>query len=196
MLKKILLPLAAVFLAFRSYEILRSLWILDPSEMIPWIKVLLAILLNLFITGVFAFIGFAYKTSLLLPEGYYRVRNKNLTSKLSRILKIEYFRKFLLVLFWGKKKNRQKYFDGTKTGLENFDFQTRQSEFGHLAALIFIQLSVIPILIQGHYLIAFLTTSINFLSNYYPILLQRSHRIQIERIRNIQKRRQDREQKT
>ncbi|WP_394330522.1 hypothetical protein [Psychroflexus sediminis] len=41
-----------------------------------------------------------------------------------------------MFVFWGKKKNKQKYFDGTKSGLENLDYQTKQSEFGHLAALV------------------------------------------------------------
>jgi len=187
MVKKILFPLIAVFLGFRSYEILKSLWLADPSEFGLWMKLLLSFLLNLFITGIFAFIGFAYKTNKILPASYYRIKNKELIYKSSNFLKIEYFRKFLLILFWGKRKNRQKYFDGTKSGLENLDYQTKQSEFGHLASLIMIQLSVVTMFIKGHYMIAFLTTALNFISNFYPVLLQRNHRIQIERIKNIQK---------
>jgi hypothetical protein len=188
MVKKILFPLIAIFLAFRSYEIIRTLWLADPSEFSLRIKLLLSFLLNLFITGIFAFMGFAYKTNRLLPENFYRIKNKELTSKLYNILHVEYFKKFLLLLFWGKQKNRQKYFDGSKSGLENLDYQTRQSEFGHLAALVMIQLSVVTMFIKGHYLIAILTTALNFISNFYPVLLQRNHRIQIERIKNIQKR--------
>ena len=188
MVKKILFPLISLFLAFRSYEILKTLWLMDPSEFDLWIKFILAFLLNLFITGIFAFVGFTYKTNQLLSEDYYRIKNKELIYKSSKFLKIEYFKKFLLVLFWGKRKNRKKYFDGTKSGLENLDYQTRQSEFGHLAALVVIQLSVVIISIKGHYLIAFLTTTLNFISNFYPVLLQRNHRIQIQRIKNIKKR--------
>ena len=188
MVKKIFFPLISIFLAFRSYEILITLWLVEPSEFSLWIKLLLSFLLNLFITGIFAFLGFAYKTNRLLPENYYRIKNKDLISKLSKLLQVEYFKKFLLLLFWGKNKNRKKYFDGTKSGLENLDYQTRQSEFGHLAALVIIQLSAMIMLIKGHYLIAVLTTTLNFISNFYPVLLQRNHRIQIERIKNIQKR--------
>jgi hypothetical protein len=188
MVKKILFPLIAIFLAFRSYEILKTLWLVEPSEFSLWMKLLLSFLLNLFMTGIFAFMGFAYKTNQLLPENYYRIKNRNLIFKLSKFLQVEYFKKFLLILFWGKKKNRQKYFDGTKSGLENLDYQTRQSEFGHLAALVVIQLGVVTMLIQEHYLIAILTTTLNFISNFYPVLLQRNHRIQIERIKTIQKR--------
>ena len=185
MAKKILFPLMAVFLAYRSYEISKTFWFAEPSELSLSIKILLSVILNLFITGFFAFMGFAFKTNRLLPPNYYRIKNQNLITKLSKLLKIEYFKKFLLLLFWGKKKNRLKYFDGTKSGLENFDYQTRQSEFGHLAALVIIQLVVLVMLIKAHYIMAILTTTLNFISNFYPVVLQRNHRIKITRIRNI-----------
>ena len=187
MMKKILFPLIAIFLVFRSYEILKTLWLVEPSELSISIEILLSVLLNLFITGIFAFMGFAYKTNRLLPENYYRIKNIKFISKLSKLLKIEYFKKFLLLIFWGRKKNRKKYFDGTKLGLENFEYQTKQSEFGHLAALVIIQFIVVIMLIKGHYMMAFLTTTLNFVSNFYPVLLQRNHRVQIARIRNMLK---------
>ncbi|TXK73353.1 hypothetical protein [Mesonia sp. HuA40] len=190
MIKKILFPFIAIFLAYRSYELLKTIWTLEPSELNFGSKLFLSFLLNLFITGVFAFIGFAYKTSQLLPESYYRIKNKKLIKKSSKFLKIQYFKMFLLFVFWGKRNNRLKYFNGTKSGLENLEYQTRQSEFGHLAALVVIQLSVIIVLIKEHYWIAFLTTTFNFISNFYPVLLQRNHRLQIERIKNIKKRKQ------
>lgn len=185
MLKKILFPIIAIFLAYRSYELLKTLWFAEPSALILPIRILIAFLLNLFITGIFAFPGFAYKTNRILGENYYRIKDPDLISRLSKLLKVEYFKKFLLLVFWGKKENRQKFFDGTKLGLDNFDYQTRQSEFGHLAALIVIQIVVFFMLFKGHYAIAFFTTLLNFISNFYPVLLQRTHRIQISRIRNI-----------
>ena len=184
-LKKILFPIIAIFLAYRSYELLKTLWFVEPSELVLPIRILLAFLLNLFITGFFAFFGFAYKTNRILGENYYRIKNPNFISRISKLLKVEYFKKFLLLVFWGKKENRQKYFDGTKLGLDNFDYQTRQSEFGHLAALIVIQIVVFFMLLKQHYAIAFFTTLLNFISNFYPVILQRTHRIQISRIRNI-----------
>lgn len=187
MLKKILFQLISIFLAFRSYEILRTLWLLEPAKLNIWMVLLLSLLLNLFITGIFAFIGFAYPTNQLLPDNYYRIRNRSSIATLSRVLKIEYFKKFLLWLFWGKEKNRTKYFDGTKQGLENFDYQTRQSEFGHLAALLLIQGAVMVMLVHGHFLMAVITTSLNFLSNFYPVVLQRNHRARIERMKSIQR---------
>lgn len=185
MVKKILFPIIAIFLAYRSYEISKTLWFVEPTELNLSIKILLAVLINVFITGIFAFMGFAYDTNKLLTKNYYRVDNPKLIMKLYKLLKIEYFKKFLLLVFWGNKKNRQKYFDGTKLGLENFDYQTKQSEFGHLASFIIIQIVVVLMLIKGHFIAAILTTILNIISNFYPVLLQRNHRIQIARIRKI-----------
>jgi hypothetical protein len=190
MVKKILFPLIALFLAFRSFEMLKTLWLTAPSEFSLSIKLLLSFLFNLFITGIFAFMGFAYNTHRLLPAHYYRIKDRDRLSGLFKLMRVEYFRKFLLLLFWGKAKNRRKYFDGTRSGMENFDIQTRQSEFGHLGALVVIQLCALMMLIQEHYLMAFATTALNFISNFYPVILQRNHRIQIERIKNLEKRKQ------
>ncbi len=185
MAKKILFPVIAIFLAYRSYEILKTFWFVEPSSLNLSFKILLSVLFNLFITGIFAFMGFAYDTNRLLSKKYYRVEHPELVKKLSNILKVEYFKKFLLFIFWGKKKNRQKFFDGTKLGLENFDYQTRQSEFGHLGAMVIIQIVVVLMLFKEHFIMAGFTTMLNFISNFYPVLLQRNHRIQIARIRNI-----------
>lgn len=185
MLKKIVFPIISLFLAYQTFEIVKTLWYVEPAEFTLTIAIVLSFLLNLFITGFFAFLGFAYRTNQILGDHYYRVKNPTLIVRLSKILKIETFRKFLLVLFWGKKKNRQKYFDGTRMGLANFEYQTRQSEFGHLAALIVIQMVVFIILTKEQYATALITTLLNFISNFYPIVLQRNHRIQISRITNM-----------
>lgn len=185
MAKKTLFILIASFLAYRSYELVITLWMADPVSFNLGMKLLFSLLLNLFITGVFAFTGFAFKTSQIAPEHYYQVENPQFVSRLYKLLGTEYFRRFLLIFFWGKQKNRKKYFDGTKQGIDNLDFQTRQSEFGHLGALVTIQLVVVTILLQGHLIIAILTTVVNIVSNFYPIVLQRHHRIQIQRIRSL-----------
>ena len=184
-MKKILFPLISIFLAYRSYEILRSIWLIEPAEFNLSFQILLPFLLNLFITGIFAFLGFAYNTNRLLPNIYYRVKNPGHIKKISNFLKMEVFKKFLLLIFWGKKKNREKYFDGTKSGLDKFEYQTRQSEFGHFGSLVVIQMVAVLMLIKGHFAMAVLTTILNFISNFYPVIFQRNHRIQIARIRNI-----------
>jgi hypothetical protein len=188
MIKKILFPIFAIFLAYQSYKILKTISIIDPYDSSFSIQLLLSLLLNLFITGIFAFIGFAFKSSKLLTNGYYKIYNQKLLHKLYKIMKVNAFKKLLLLLFWGKPKNRKQFFDGTKAGLEDFDFQTRQAEFGHLGAFVFILFTALLLLIEKHYLIATMTLGLNILANFYPIILQRTHRSKIERIKSIQKR--------
>jgi hypothetical protein len=185
MFKKILFPLISIFLLHRTIELLKTLWIIDASEFAIALQVLFAVLLNLFITGIFAFLGFAYATNQILSDQYYQVKNPKFIRKLSKIIQIEYFKKMLLLAFWGKKKNKLKYFDGTKKGLDNFDYQTKQSEFGHLGAFIVIQIITFPLMYKRLYIIAIATTLINFIFNFYPIILQRSHRINIARVKAL-----------
>ncbi len=145
----------------------------------------MAFVLNLFITGIFALLGFAYPTSNLLPSAYYRIRQPEKLARMYRLLGVEQFRWLLLRFFWGKQKHRKRYFDGTKAGLQHFEMQTRQSEFGHLAAFVAIAVVSVFVLYRGHVAIFGFTTLINVVGNFYPIVLQRHHRIQIGRLTTL-----------
>lgn len=145
-------------------------------------NILVAFLLTLFITGVFAFMGFAYPTNKLLPESYYKINNPKRLQNYYKHLGLDYFKTILLVVFWGKKKNRKKYFNGTKKGLNNFIYQTRQSEFGHLGAFVLILVCSIILICHQLYLIVLTMTLLNIIGNLYPIILQRYHRIRIGKL--------------
>jgi hypothetical protein len=191
MIKKVFLTLFSLFLTYRAFEILKLLGSASADEF-GWKSILaLSIILNVFITGIFAFLGFAFKTSKVLPSSYYQIKNPKRLKLIYRILGLKYFKWFLLKVFWGKEKNRKRYFNGGKSGLENFDMQTRQSEFGHLAALVAVSIASIYSLLMGHQLIFIISTAINILGNLYPIILQRVHRIQIERLTAIVDRKQN-----
>jgi len=189
MIKKVLFPLISLFLVHRSVDLLEQIFNTNSTEL-NWIIILIiSFILNLFITGIFAFPGFAFKTSRLLPNSYYQVRHPKSLVSIYNMLGVKYFKAILLFAFWGKEKNRKKYFDGTKSGLENFDTQTRQSEFGHLLAFITIFIVSVLLLAKGHHHMFILTTAINCISNFYPIVLQRAHRIQIQRVATIMRQR-------
>lgn len=185
MIKKLLLSLASIFLTFRSAELLKFLDSTNPAQF-NWIgAIAFSFALNLFITGIFALLGFAFLTSRILPNSYYKIKNSQNLTFTYKILGVEYFKFLLLKFFWGKQNNRKKYFNGTKTGIEDFDTQTRQSEFGHLVAFITIGIVSLYILLKGYVVIFCITTFINIIGNLYPIILQRIHRIQIERLKKI-----------
>lgn len=189
MIKKLLLSLASIFLTYRSLELLKFLEKTNLFQFNWMGKIAYSYALNLFITGIFALLGFAFLTSKILPNSYYKIKNSENLTLIYNILGVEYFKLLLLKFFWGKERNRKKYFNGTKTGITNFDMQTRQSEFGHLVAFIAIEIISFYILIKGHIAIFFITTLINVIGNFYPIILQRNHRIQIERLKLILDRR-------
>jgi hypothetical protein len=154
----------------------------QPRQLSLTEQVVIAYLLTLFVTGVFAFVGFAYPTSRLLPNAYYKIKNPRALNRTFKILGVKYFQALLLLTFWGTKKNRIKYFNGTKAGLNNFIYQTKQSEFGHFAAFIIITALSLILLVYGYSLLVLFITIINIIGNLYPIILQRSHRIRIEKI--------------
>ena len=98
---------------------------------------------------------------------------------------MSYFRKLLMLFFWGTKKNHKKYFNGTRTGIDNFIYQTHQSEFGHLGALVLIVLINLYTWHLAYYSISIFLIIINTISNLYPIILQRHHRIRLEKFTQL-----------
>jgi hypothetical protein len=161
---------------------MRSLILSEPNEYSNIEVLIISFLLTIFITGVFAFIGFAYPSSNILSDRYYEIKNPKVLNYISKVLGIKYFRFLLLIAFWGRKNNRIKYFNGTKKGLRNFIFQTKQSEFGHFGAFVVIIISSIILLVYGYTFLVIIITLINILGNVYPIILQRIHRMRIEKI--------------
>ena len=182
LLKKIIFPLFSVFLIYRTIELMIALIVSQPAYLSLSETFITAFLLALFITGVFAFLGFAYPTSRLLVPNYYKLKNPNKLRQVYNILGVQYFKLFLLLVFWGKEKNRKKYFDGTRSGLQNFMYQSQQSEFGHLCAFVSILLVSIVLLVFGYVVLVAFVIFINIIGNLYPILLQRHHRIRIEKL--------------
>lgn len=99
MFKKILFPFFSLFLAYRLYDLLRLLSVKSPENYGTWENFLNAAFLSAFVTGFFAFLGFAYPTSKLLPKNYYRIKSPEFLQLVYRILGVEVFRKLLLIFF-------------------------------------------------------------------------------------------------
>ncbi|WP_375582528.1 hypothetical protein [Cyclobacterium xiamenense] len=180
MFKKIGFSLLALFLAFRTYEQVNGLLRMGDQNFSALVSVLVSMVLVVFVTGVFAFPGFVFPTSRMLPEAYYRIRHPAALLRLYHWLGVDYFRQLLLLAYWGKDKQRKKYFDGSKAGIANLDYQTRQSEFGHLAAFLVLLLIALRLWIAGYTGVFIGTTVLNIFGNAYPIILQRVHRIRIQ----------------
>ncbi len=181
MLKKILLSLASLFLIWQSYKLLVNITDLAINS---WGFILfISWLMNLFITGIFAFSGFAFPTQKLLPASYYKIYHPKRLKKIYAVLGVNLFRKMLLATLWKSQKQRTKYFDGKRNGIMNLTKQSNKSEFGHLLPLLIICGLCVYLLSLGLIKLAFITLLINIIGNLYPIILQRHHRMRIQLIR-------------
>jgi hypothetical protein len=152
------------------------------------ISVFLAILMNLFVTGTFAFAGFIYPSEKILPNSYYKITNFSLQKKVYKFLHVNFFRKFLLATVWRKKEAQKKYFDGTREGIDNLIVQSKKSEFGHLIPFGILIVLCTYWLFLGKWKIVLITTVINVFFNFYPIILQRHHRMRIQLLSRRQRR--------
>jgi hypothetical protein len=183
-LRKIFFPFISLFLLYQSFNLVWQL-IIHPIDLSIGVSILIAFFLNLFVTGVFAFIGFEYPTNKLLPKNYYRVSKPKRLKWWYQAIGIKYFKVLLLLFFWGKEKNKKIYFGGSRNDFDNLIYQSKQSEFGHISALICIGLASGLFLFYGYTKLAFFATIINLVGNFYTIPLQRMHRMRIDRINGL-----------
>jgi hypothetical protein len=142
-----------------------------------------SILLNFYILGIY-FVGFAWPLHRLLPDSYYEaVRSKSFASA-CKILRIELFRTFLRRTVWRTRLSKRLFynrliFDGTRSGLAQYDDKTRRAEFIHGTAFVtslpvslYIGMSADPLLAVGVGLV-------NVVWNFYPAMLQRYQRAKL-----------------
>ena len=142
----------------------------------------LAFLTNLFITGGFAFAGFALPTERLLADSYYKIKKPSKLKSIYHFFRVDFFRKFLLATFWKNKAQRKKYFNGRADGIKNLETQSKKSEFGHLIPFLLISAVSVYFIFIGYVELGLLTFFINWIGNWYPIILQRHHRMRISRL--------------
>ena len=178
--KKVLLLIASIFLIWQSYRLLLSIHSINTDS---WLLLLfLAWLINMYITGIFAFAGFAFPTQKLLPTSYYNIDQPQKLKQIFKVLKVEVFRKFLLATIWRSKKQREKYFNGNASDLLTLDMNAKKSEFGHLFPFFIITAVSGYLLFLSRFKLSFFCMLLNILGNLYPIILQRHHRMRIELI--------------
>lgn len=186
MMKKLFFILASIFLMFQTYQFLNGITEqkafdhVGPALFFSW-------LLSLFITGIFAFAGFALPTEKLMPESYYKIKNENKLNRLYKLLRVDIFKKYLIKFIYGKPKKKADYFNGKRSGLDHFITNTKKSEFGHLMPFILISVLMIYLIIKGKLIFGLGLLFFNTLGNLYPILVQRHHRSRLARMGILRK---------
>lgn len=181
MAKKILFTALSLLLAYNTYKLTAVFFELPPEKFSLLGIIVSAVALNFLITGAVAFLGFVYPTSRILSNNYYQIKNPKTLNLWYKWLGVEFFRLLLLKTFYRKKDNK-KYFNGTKSGVFLFDYNTKQSEFGHLIALTLVFALSLVLLFEGHKYVFIWMQPLNILLNFYPIILQRKHRVIVERL--------------
>lgn len=182
MAKKIIFTAISLFLIWQSYELITKI---TEVSITSWLLLFfVAWVINMFVTGVFAIPGFVLPTQRLMPEAYYQIRQPKRLLRWYRILRVEYFRKGLLATLWRSKKQQKAYFDGTAAGMEHLRLKSKKSEFGHLLPFVLLMGVAIFFIAKGQPKLGIFTAFINFIGNFYPVLLQRHHRWRIERIQH------------
>lgn len=182
-IQRILFIGMSIFLVWHLTGIITGLKFVENPSL--GLQLFFAFLFNLWITGVFAFAGFALPTQKLMPSKYYEINNPKKVNRWFKKLKGEWFRKFLLATVWRKKTDQKKFFDGTISGINDFEIQTKKSEFGHLIPFILIIILCVYFGIRGFWWAVFFTMLVNVIFNFYPILLQRHHRSRLMRLKKI-----------
>lgn len=170
--------MAALFLVWQSYKLL---WEIDKMEIRSWaLLIFVAWVINMFITGIFAFSVFAFPAEKLLPKAYYKIQQPGTLKLVYNTLRVDLFRQILLATLWKSQKQRQKYFNGKKTGISDLAEQSMKSEFGHILPFIFLTMVSIYLLFIGQVSLGIVTFVINVIGNLYPVILQRHHRMRIQ----------------
>lgn len=177
----IVLSILSLVLAYNTFKLTIVIISFSQGQFSTFVIVISAFAYNLLITGSIAFLGFVYPTHKLLPNGYYKIKNKRRLKKIHSLMGVNIFQFFLLKTFY-RSSNNKKYFNGTKAGINEFEYNTRQSEFGHLISFILVELLSVILFFYGHSLIFLWIQPMNILLNFYPIILQRTHRIKTEKI--------------
>lgn len=173
--KKLLFILFAFFLIYITYS---NYMVIDNSGTnISTIKaVLFGIYFTFCATGIFAFTGFVFPTYKLLPEQYYKIRNRAFLKKICTFLGVHYFSKAVVAIFYNKKKIKATYFNDNSDGINAFIARTKQDEFGHIVPFVFISSYCVYLLFVSGYVLVLSICMTNIVLNLYPVLMQRHHR--------------------
>jgi len=179
-IQKLLLVVFSIFLIWQSTQLVSNIAQRTNPGTLGEI-LLQSIFLNLFITGIFL-IGYALPLHKLIPSSYYNaVKSKSFASACA-ILKIDLFQKFLRLTFWTSRNNKKHFFNGRRSGLIQFELNTRISESGHTFAFVAVLVVLFYIGIVSNIQLAIVSILINIIFNFYPAMLQRYNRARLQSV--------------
>ena len=180
-LKKILHILFSSFLVWQTFMLVERLLRNQPTDFSD--KLLDAVFVNLFVTGIFTIV-YSFPAYRLLPEKYYSIQNPGLLKIIGQIIQINLFKKLLIQTIWNKKQNKKYFFSGYRNGFDNLEITTMKSEFGHFVGFCVVMILTVVMGLKTNYLMAIMIFIGNILFNFYPFMLQRFHRLRLNELKN------------
>lgn len=149
-----------------------------------WLALIIcAFLLNLFVTGVFAFLSFAYPISKLFANTFYTNVKATRIELLYKRLGVKNFKILLMFFYWGRTKHRNEFFSGGKGGIAALDFRSKQAEIGHFLPFVVLLLMAVFLFVHGDISLSIFIFVFNLVGNFFPILLQRQLRVRLQFLR-------------
>lgn len=179
-LKKTLHLIFSSFLVWQTYLLAEKLIFNHPDSIAN--KLLDAIFLNVFVTGIFTIV-YSFPIHKALPKRYYTIQNPALLKRIGQIIQIHLFKRLLTHTIWRKQQNKKHFFNGHRSGFADLEIATRKSEFGHFAGFCVVTLLTIVIWVKTHATVVIFIFVINLLFNFYPFMLQRFHRMRLHELK-------------
>lgn len=170
----------SIFLIYASTSNLKFL-LNESKEILGFFAFFQGVYVSFCITGIFAFFGLIFPLYRILPENYYKVNNVKTIKKLYFLLKVDWFGYFLTKTFYKPRQKRTTFFNGKKEGLEGFYLKTEESEFNHLIPLLLLLIISGLLILYKQYQVVLYISLVNIFLNFYPIILQRFHRIRLQK---------------
>jgi hypothetical protein len=179
--QKVLLTALSGFFIWRSAVFLS--WLVQNPQSASVSTVLFqSIRLDFYLLGIFA-ICFAWPIHRLFPDSYYEAVRSQSFASLCTFLRIKQFRKLLRLIFWRPWLSKRFFFDGTRSGLAQYDQNTRRAEFIHTMAFVVILLASLHVGVSGDPLLAVAVFLVNVVWNFYPAVFQRYQRSRLPAVR-------------
>ena len=179
-IKKILHIVFSSFLVWQTFMLVERLLKNQSTDFSD--KILDAVFVNLFVTGIFTIV-YSFPAYRLLPAKYYSIQNPRLLKIVGQIIQIDLFKKLLIQTVWNKKQNKKYFFSGCRNGFDDLEITTMKSEFGHFLGFWVVMILTMLIGFRTHYTIAVMIFIVNLFFNFYPFILQRFHRLRLNELK-------------
>jgi hypothetical protein len=135
-LKKTLHLIFSSFLVWQTYLLAEKLIFNHPDSIAN--KLLDAVFLNVFVTGIFTLV-YSFPIHKALPKKYYTIQNPALLKRIGQIIQIDLFKKLLTHTIWRKQQNKNTSSTDTEVDLRIWKPQPERVSLAILQASVLLR---------------------------------------------------------